>query len=111
MRSSSSSTAGSAAGRRRRDVTGDSSDDLSRYSVATTTASSAPSGRSSASGSGRAAAILDAFRSCFAPADARLPETSFSDDFVSDPSQQRTCPHVFPFLSPIPFGAFFYFVA
>ncbi|KAK1652945.1 hypothetical protein QYE76_070750 [Lolium multiflorum] len=88
MRSSSSSTAGSAAGRRRRDVTGDSSDDLSRYSVATTTASSAPSDRSSASRSGRGAAILDAFRSCFAPADARLPETSFSDDFVSDPSQQ-----------------------
>jgi hypothetical protein len=97
MMSSSSSTGGSDAGRRRRDVTGGSSDDLSRYSVATTTASD----RSSVSGGAgrRAAAFLDAFRSCFAPAEARLPETSFSDDF--NQSQQRTCAHVFPrFSSP-----------
>uniref|UniRef100_A0ACD5TUN0 Uncharacterized protein n=1 Tax=Avena sativa TaxID=4498 RepID=A0ACD5TUN0_AVESA len=93
MRSSSSSSAGgSAAGMRRRSDSvgggrGDGgSDDLSRYSVATTTASSAPSDRSSASRG--AAAFLDVFRSCFAPAEASLPETSFSDDFVSNPSQQ-----------------------
>ena len=68
------------------------SDDLSRYSVATTTVSS---DRSSGSGRG-AAAFLDAFRSCFAPSDARSPETSLSDvDF--DASHQRTSfAHAFP---------------
>ncbi|XBJ11438.1 hypothetical protein VPH35_016135 [Triticum aestivum] len=73
MRSSSSS-AGSAPRRRPMSDLIGASDDLSRFSVATTTASS----ERSAGGRG-AAAFLDAFRSCFAPADARSPETSLSD--------------------------------
>ncbi|XP_037426491.1 calmodulin-binding receptor-like cytoplasmic kinase 2 [Triticum dicoccoides] len=86
MRSSSSSNSAGSAPRRRpmSDLIG-ASDDLSRYSVAITTVSS---DRSSGSGRG-AAAFLDAFRSCFAPSDARSPETSLSDvDF--DASHQHS---------------------
>ncbi|XP_048572592.1 calmodulin-binding receptor-like cytoplasmic kinase 2 isoform X1 [Triticum urartu] len=93
MRSGSSSSSAGSAPRRRpmSDLIGtgasaSASDDLSRYSVATTTASSERSSGSSGRG---AAAFLDAFRSCFAPGDARSPETSLSD-VDSDASHQHS---------------------
>ncbi|WVZ55463.1 hypothetical protein U9M48_006122 [Paspalum notatum var. saurae] len=53
--------------------------EVSRFSVATRASSSAS--EPSASGGGRGISFLDAFRSCFVPAEARSPETSMSDDF------------------------------
>ena len=64
------------------------SDDLgSRFSVATTTASS----ERSAGGRGTAA-----FRSCFAPADVRSPETSLSDVDLDASHQRTSFAHAFP---------------
>lgn len=90
MRSSSSTSSGGGRRRRTSDYHGGgaSSGDLSRFSVATaaSSSSSAPAASERSANGGRGAAFLDAFRSCFSPAEARSPDTSLSEDF--HPSRQ-----------------------